>query len=163
MGAVGTSVATPSPSASVPAHGAAQGLPGPPPDRAGDIGRQLAASLTDLSGHSVEVTLAPEELGRVTMTIASSDGGLTLTMVAERPETLELMRRNIDQLAQEFRDLGFGTLNFAFSQGGQQPRDAHMLLSGKNGQTVAPAQTAQTSPALRHSGAIQIDTLDLRV
>lgn len=156
--------ATPqTPSGSAPAQSSAHGLPDVPPDRAGQIGRQLATSLTDLSGRSVEVTLAPEELGRVTMTIASSDGGLTLTMVAERSETLELMRRNIDQLAQEFRDLGFGTLNFAFSQGGQPSRDMRASHGDDDGQTVTPAQPGQTSPAHRQSAAIQTDILDLRV
>lgn len=153
----------PSPSSPTLIHGAALDLSAPPSDRAGEIGRQLAASLTDLSGRPVEVTLAPEELGRITMTISSSDGGLTLTLVAERPETLELMRRNIDQLAQEFRDLGFGALNFAFSHDGQPSHDTRASRGGEDEHAITTDQPAQTTPVHRQSAAIHTETLDLRV
>ena len=41
------------------------------------------------------------------MTLATHDGTLTLAIHTDRPETIDLMRRHIDQLAQDFRDLGF--------------------------------------------------------
>ncbi len=44
-----------------------------------------------------------------------------LRYIADRPETLELMRRHIDILAQEFRDIGYGSAEFSFGQGGQRP------------------------------------------
>jgi len=141
----------------------AQSVPFSDADRSIDLGRQLAASLTDLSGRSVEVTLAPEELGRVTMTIASGDGGLTLTLVAERPETLDLMRRNIDQLAQEFRDLGFGTLNFAFSHDGKAQQGAPEPENADEGDKAAPAGVATISPTHSRRLASQNDALDLRL
>lgn len=132
-------------------------------DRSVDLGRQLAASLTDLSGRSVEVTLAPEELGRVTMTIASGDGGLTLTLFAERPETLDLMRRHIDQLAQEFRDLGFGTLNFAFSHNGKAQQREPEPENADEGGKAAPAGAVTISPTHSSRIASQNDALDLRL
>ena len=39
-----------------------------------------------------------------------------MALLAERPETLDLMRRHIDQLIQEFHALGFGDVRFSFSQ-----------------------------------------------
>lgn len=79
------------------------------------FGHRLAEIVARFPDRPVEVTLSPEELGRVRMTLATQDGTLTLAVHADRSETVELMRRHIDQLAQEFRDLGFADLNFSFS------------------------------------------------
>jgi flagellar hook-length control protein FliK len=80
------------------------------------ITSQLAESLTRFSDRPVEITLSPEELGKVRMTLLTDANSLTLNLVADRPETLDLLRRNIDQLAQDFRDLGFANLSFSFEQ-----------------------------------------------
>ena len=63
----------------------------------------------------VELRLDPQELGQVRMVLSSHDQSLTLVMSAERPETLDLMRRHIDQLAQEFHEMGYTDLNFSFA------------------------------------------------
>ncbi|MCY1128712.1 flagellar hook-length control protein FliK [Frigidibacter sp. RF13] len=90
-------------------------------DHGGAIGRQLALGLDAHRGGPVEVTLSPEELGRVRMVLQGGEAGLTLTLTAERPETLDLMRRHIDQLAQDLRDLGYRNLAFSFAnEGGQR-------------------------------------------
>lgn len=88
------------------------------------IGVQLADRMPATVGQPVEITLAPEELGKVRMTMSASDGALTLQLVADRPETLDLMRRHIDQLAQDFRDMGFDRLSFAFGQGQKENQQA---------------------------------------
>lgn len=82
------------------------------------FGPRLAEALAPFADRPVELTLSPEELGRVRMTLTTQDGTLTLTIQADRPETIDLMRRHIDQLAQDFRDLGFTNLNFSFGQDG---------------------------------------------
>lgn len=110
-----------------PAAPAAAGKAHSPPPAAETVrpvAAQLAEAATRLSGGGVELTLAPEELGRVRMVLGASEAGPTLTVTAERPETLDLMRRHADQLARDFRDLGFTDLTFAFAGGGQDmPRD----------------------------------------
>ncbi|MEZ5888268.1 MAG: flagellar hook-length control protein FliK, partial [Paracoccaceae bacterium] len=109
---IGRSHAAP---AAAPPHAANHG------DQGGAIGRQLAQGLDAHRGGPVEVTLSPEELGRVRMVLQGGETGLTLTLTAERPETLDLMRRHIDQLAQDFRDLGYRNLAFSFAnEGGRQ-------------------------------------------
>lgn len=80
------------------------------------IARQLAEASQRMPDRPVEVALNPEELGRVRMSISTHDTGITLALLAERPETLDLMRRHIDQLTQEFHALGFGDVRFSFSQ-----------------------------------------------
>lgn len=54
------------------------------------------------------------------MNISAVEAGITVSVVAERPETLDLMRRNIDQLAREFEIIGYNDINFSFSQGETQ-------------------------------------------
>ena len=97
-----------------------------------------------------------------------SDHPETLTLTAERPETLDLMRRHIDQLAQDFRDLGYRNLAFSFaSEGGQR---------GTGGQMPQPdgtppdlprvdAPPSDTAPPSR-TGPMRLageDRLDLRL
>ena len=48
------------------------------------------------------------------------ENGITVTVLAERPETNDLMRRHIDVLNQEFKALGYEDISFAF---GEAPQD----------------------------------------
>lgn len=105
------------PTGSSPRHGPPQA------DWAQSAVRQLTAAVAHTDGRPIEVTLSPDELGKVRMTFAATDGALSLFLVADRPQTLDLMRRNIDQLAQEFRDLGYQNLNFSFAQNHDQRHD----------------------------------------
>ncbi|MFD2172997.1 flagellar hook-length control protein FliK [Rhodobacter lacus] len=86
------------------------------------IARQLAQGMPSSPDQPVEISLSPEELGKVRMTLHSSENGITVSVHAERPETLELMRRNIDSLARDFRDMGYSDISFDFANqsGGQQ-------------------------------------------
>jgi hypothetical protein len=54
------------------------------------------------------------------MTVAQGDDSVAVTLTADRPETLDLLKRNIDQLAQDLQDLGFQSLSFSFQQGNRQ-------------------------------------------
>lgn len=85
-----------------------------------EIPRQVAAQLADIaqrmSGKSVELALNPAELGRVKLSLTPAENGMAVTITAERAETLDLMRRNIDTLAQEFRDIGYEDISFSFEQ-----------------------------------------------
>ena len=100
-----------------------------------DIARQMAAALPppDIDG-TTELQLDPVELGSVRMTIQAIDGGVTLAVQAERPETADLMRRHLGELAQELHDLGYGEVNLSVSTG-----------QGRSGQE--PPATAKDSPA----------------
>jgi hypothetical protein len=57
-------------------------------------------------------------LGRVSLVVTQTDGGLLMTITTERADTLELMRRNSELLAREFDSAGMGGTEFRFSQGG---------------------------------------------
>ncbi|MCB1337756.1 MAG: flagellar hook-length control protein FliK [Maritimibacter sp.] len=84
-----------------------------------DTARNAAIQIADVvragGERAVELRLHPEELGRVQLTMSQdATGGLTVSLNVERPETLDLLRRHIDQLASELRQLGYGSIDFSF-------------------------------------------------
>ena len=62
-----------------------------------------------------EVALEPEELGRVRLSLTTTEHGLSVHVQADRQDTLDLMRRHATALAREFREAGFGTVDLGFS------------------------------------------------
>lgn len=64
----------------------------------------------------IEVKLSPEELGRVRLAMTTGEAGLTVLVTAERQETLDLLRRNIDQFAADLAEQGFTALSFSFGE-----------------------------------------------
>ncbi|WP_176827855.1 flagellar hook-length control protein FliK [Ruegeria marina] len=74
----------------------------------------VSAFVDSREAGTVDVRLNPKELGSVQMTLKAQDGGLALAILAERPETLDLMRRHIDQLSAEFRAMGYSDVAFSF-------------------------------------------------
>ncbi|WP_341367510.1 flagellar hook-length control protein FliK [Yoonia sp. BS5-3] len=79
---------------------------------------QIATAMMQNGGRVTEIGLNPEELGRVRLSMTAQDTTITLNVVAERPETTDLLRRNIDALAQELRSLGYDDINFSFGGDG---------------------------------------------
>ncbi|MEE9426685.1 MAG: flagellar hook-length control protein FliK [Paracoccaceae bacterium] len=67
------------------------------------------------SDRPIELMLNPEELGRVRLTMQSNEGSMAVMISVERPETLELLRRNINQLAAQLREIGYQNLSFDFA------------------------------------------------
>lgn len=82
---------------------------------------QVAGSLQD---RPVEIALNPEELGRVRLTLHVVDGAMAVAVAVERPETLELLRRNISLLEEQLREAGYQTLSFDLATEGQNHSDS---------------------------------------
>ena len=80
------------------------------------VANQLSVAVTEHAGKPTEIALNPEELGRVRLSMSVVENAITLSISAERQETTDLMRRHIETLAQEFRDLGYSDVSFAFGQ-----------------------------------------------
>ena len=89
----------------------------------------------------VELMLDPAELGRVRFELTPSADRIQVNVSVERPETLDLLRRNIDSLRAEFRDAGFDAATLSFSQWGK-------------GQDARP----ETQGPKTHLGAAPLDT-----
>ena len=76
---------------------------------------QLAEALATKGERNIDVALNPEELGRVKMRVTTTDTSVIVMITTERPETGDLMRRHINELAEEFRRMGFEDISFEFS------------------------------------------------
>ena len=124
----------------------------PPLDIPHRIAQQIAARLETPGPGSFDLALKPEELGHVRLKLVSHETGSLLIVHAERPETLDLMRRHIGALEQDLRALGHDQLSLRFSGGnaggaGQQATP-HAPPSQTTTQGAPPADPRpQTQPA----------------
>jgi len=117
-------------------------------DLAPQVARQIAEAMPHAAQRPVEIALSPEELGRVRMSISKDDGAITVNILAERPETLDLMRRHIDQLGQSFRSMGYEQITFAFGQGSDASDQSPPDDTGPHGSgTEARANGSSGDPA----------------
>ncbi|MDW4498256.1 flagellar hook-length control protein FliK [Sulfitobacter sp. D35] len=117
---------------------AATSATSPRPELPAQVGRQMAEALQNRPDRPVELSLNPEELGRVRLSISTAEGAITVNVLAERPETLDLMRRHIDALAREFAAIGYGDIAFGFAQG-----EAGAEASADDGHDTSAAERAE--------------------
>ncbi len=109
--------------------------PAAPPPAA--VIEQLVVAAKQNSDGRVDLTLSPAELGRVRMTLLAGETGITVAIHADRDDTLDLFRRNSDTLAQEFRQMGYGSVGFEFRGGGQSGRPVREATDD-TGEIIAP-------------------------
>lgn len=95
------------------------------------VAQQVADVIRASRDGTLEVTLRPEELGRLSLSFNGDGNTLSVSLSADRPETLDLIKRNLALLEQDLRDLGYDSLNFAFDDGG-----------GRDGQSDDPRDPA---------------------
>ncbi len=122
------------------------------PETARHAAQQIAVAVTNAPGNMTEISLNPEELGRVRLSMTASEGIITLNVAADRPETMDLLRRHIDALAQEFRDLGYDSLSFSFGSQTEGGADEEMtkpdqLASSQLEELAAPPNDRALLPA----------------
>jgi len=118
----------------------------------------LPASFASPQG-SVDIQLNPEALGRVRINMTMADGAMIMNIQAERLDTLDLMRRNIDQLAQEFRQIGYENISFSFGQNAKQDQDKETAILIENSEVI-DNKTLQPSLPILGQG---VTGLDIRV
>lgn len=92
----------------------------------------VAQILPKVRGHDgeVELLLAPEELGKLRFHIQHDGTLIRISLAAERPETMDLLRRHAVQLLQEFHQSGYSeaTIDFGqWKQNGQQGQGARAI------------------------------------
>ncbi|MBB5222513.1 hypothetical protein HNP73_002449 [Amaricoccus macauensis] len=106
-------------SASAPAPEAAPLAPDPqvrPEALAGQVA--VAVGKGGHAARKVELRLDPPELGRVEIHLSPTEkGGMQAIVLAERPETHDLLRRHADVLARELGNAGYSDVNLSFSAG----------------------------------------------
>jgi len=127
------------------------------------IARQLVDVMAQAAHRPTEIALSPQELGRVRMSVVAEDGAITVSIIAERPETLDLMRRHIDQLGQTFKSMGYESISFAFGQGADSGDHAG---SGPGGDPSSGGQQATATPdesTIIHLDAAPARGVDVRL
>ena len=134
---------------------------------AAKVARQIVVAIQrNTQGRSIDITLKPAELGQVTISLLSGDTGIYVSIIADRPETLELMRRNVDLLTQDFHDIGYEDTTFSFAESDKQDKDN----DGKdtNGQSATEklntlAIATDSVPDSQASHSTRSGGLDLRL
>ncbi|WP_111734727.1 flagellar hook-length control protein FliK [Roseovarius amoyensis] len=141
----------------------AHGAPNPP---ARAITPQIAAAVQASGDRSVEIVLSPVELGKVRITLSPGEAGMAVNILADRPETLDLLRRHADLLAQDFRELGYGGTEFSFgsdSRSTGQERGAVPGAAAAQGDSGLPV-TAQDDTPRQLAGRLAPDgRMDIRL
>lgn len=130
------------------------------------VAEQLASGFRSGTDKSVEIRLNPAELGRVRINLQTNDTGVVVVVLADRPETLYLMRRHTDILAQEFQQIGYGAAEFSFGQGsdarsGQgsnEDRESHRREGA-----VLEADTREAAEPGNTRAQIALDRVDIRL
>ena len=123
-------------------------------DLALHVARQIVEGAQHAPNRPIEIALSPQELGRVRVSIKTEDKSIIVNILAERGETLDLMRRHIDQLGQTFRSIGYDSVSFSFGQGAQDGAQAEERAAkdktapnrNDNSQQSDPSQIDATAP-----------------
>lgn len=90
----------------------------------------VAAIKAERTGNSVEVRLDPPEMGRVRIDfIMETAEAVRAVLTAERPETLEHLRRNMDDLLAQLKQAGFSTVDLEFSGEGASAFSENLEVS----------------------------------
>ncbi|MCR9085367.1 MAG: flagellar hook-length control protein FliK [Rhodobacteraceae bacterium] len=129
------------------------------------IVRQIADAMIAAHENGIDLQLSPEELGRVRLSITPGEGGFLVTVSADRPETLELLRRHIDLLGEEFAALGLGDTAFSFNDPPGHPAQDDEHRSQTDATLVGLGETAEPEtpvPPAPHPRA-QSGLLDIRL
>ena len=124
------------------------------------ISMKIVENVNAASEGLVEITLEPEDLGKLRMQVVRSDTGWSLNVFAERPETMDLMRRHLDQLQKDLISAGYEDLNIELGNGQSSGGDGLQQGSGNGAVAVEieDESTDQDRPALSVPG-----TLDIRI
>lgn len=125
-----------------------------------DLIRAHAADVASAPGRT-ELVLSPEELGRIRFDLRSSPDGLSVTLSADRPETLELLRRHATELRAELSAAGYDLASLDFGTSGGTPENSATQASGAwMPDEPAVEQSPPPAPSYRRSMS---GGLDLRL
>ncbi len=130
---------------------------------------QIAEAAGAVGDGRIELTLSPEELGQVRLHLTTNDTSAIVAVSADRIDTLDLIRRHLDDLTRDFRALGYQDVSFQLSHGDPGPQQrrtdpgnpqTHAEVPEPPAAPARPAATYRPAPSSpQHSNA----GLDLRL
>lgn len=148
----------PQPQAVEPGGRMAQSPQPSPLDQA--LVRQIAYVIERTRDGAIRVELDPPELGSVTLRVQGTGDTLSVVLLGERGETVDLLRRNLDPLTQELQKLGYGTVDIDL--GGRQKRPAPPPPLNISEQT-SPDPASEPASHMARPGPNPQTGLDLRL
>ncbi|WGR62482.1 flagellar hook-length control protein FliK (plasmid) [Paracoccus ferrooxidans] len=88
-----------------------------------------------------------------------------VTILAERPETFDLLRRNIDLLSKELRDAGISGADISFSDGEEGWSSQNNFLAGKSNPLPesAPQPYLETTDSIKTTATFVNTGIDIRI
>lgn len=137
--------------------------------------QQVSVNITKAVGQGLDrisIQLRPSELGRVDVQLDLSIAGrVSATIVADRPETLEMLRNDSRTLEKALQDAGLDTnandLNFSLR--GENGNDAEQSAKGGQGGNASGQDTDDLEQQLKaltdanfDTGIIEDDKIDIR-
>ncbi len=119
------------------------------------ITTQIVAEAGAKTSRDIEVRLDPEELGRIRITVHPREAGLFIALAVERPETLDLLRKNASELMANLQDFDLSGATLEFSQDDNSPPPQ----TDDTGSDEDPIQLAVTPPTpdLQRTGDARLD------
>jgi hypothetical protein len=131
------------------------------------LGAQLVAGLSSPKPGVTEISLSPEELGTVKLrlqTDTQNPDRMVVMLSFDRPETMDLFRRNADQLAEVIRSAGYSGVDIGFAQHGQDGRpQAGKTANPEAVQAALPDVETLDSPVSQRRPHLAGSGLDLRL
>lgn len=128
---------------------------------------QVSAAIARTPDGGADLSLHPRELGLLRLSLSPTETGLVVTLTAERPETLDLLRRHAAELGQDLRSLGFRDVDLNFAGAGSDHFPRKTPDSDGDGPGLRTPVRPDIEPlAARHSGPDAIATgggLDIRL
>ncbi|MGZ3217919.1 flagellar hook-length control protein FliK [Paracoccus sp. T5] len=118
------------------------------PAEARPVLNQVTQAWVSATGDRTDIALSPEELGRLRLVFSGHDRS-QVTIWAERPETLDLVRRNADLLTQQLAEAGVPAGSLEFRQGTQRdwPQPARSMGRAEGGPDPLPGPALRPAPA----------------
>lgn len=125
---------------------------------------QIAHAVLQTSENRFELTLSPEELGRMRIVISRGDQTPQITVLFERPEAYDMARRNMGLLAQDLHDSGLQDAQLAFGRDRQSDQSAQTWTDRNDGEDRATApQIIAIAAALGAQPLVSNRHIDIRL
>lgn len=128
---------------------------------------KVAATLTDAAKRAttkdepIELLLDPVELGKVRFELTTTGDRVQVNLSVERPETLDLLRRNVDMLRSELSAAGFDASTLSFGEWGKGAGSSAPQTATQFGDDAPDLPPAAIPAATKRSP--QDQGLDLRL
>lgn len=106
------------------------------------LSAQILARAPAAQTGTIEFTLSPIELGQLRFEMRQTGEAVQILLSAERPETLDLLRKNSDSLLNDFRMAGFSGASLSFGGWGGAGQGAQPMTDDTARSGAAPPQIA---------------------